>query len=220
MILERYPSYNVSPRGVVTSTRNTGSPVKIGSSASGYEIVQLVNDRGDRLVEATHRLVAQCFLENPLNLPQVNHIDGNKENNIVTNLEWISARGNAIHAAETGLYEKDYAKFKTPFGLIKGNPVERITKLGSTRYKNSAEAGRLTGIDPSSIKSVCKGYRASAGGFKWVYSDIPNLPASQEKLRAYRKVYHLIMSENTDIEHLIAYIRKIKGEKDGLCTMV
>lgn len=50
-----------------------------------------------------HRLVAATFLENPNNLLEVNHKDGNKENNAVSNLEWCSRRDNAIHAIRTGL---------------------------------------------------------------------------------------------------------------------
>ena len=74
---------------------------------------------------------------------------------------------------------------------------------------NSAEAGRITDIDPSSIKSVCKGNRASAGGYGWRYSEESNKPASKETLRTYRKVYHLIMTEEVDREHLINYIKDL-----------
>lgn len=50
-----------------------------------------------------HRLVAQAFIPNPDNLPEVNHIDGNRQNNYVSNLEWVDRQGNAIHAVQSGL---------------------------------------------------------------------------------------------------------------------
>lgn len=57
-----------------------------------------------------HRLVAQAFIPNPNNLPCVNHIDGNKQNNRVDNLEWCSYKQNMEHAVKTGLYKKYYGK--------------------------------------------------------------------------------------------------------------
>lgn len=50
-----------------------------------------------------HRLVASAFIPNPLNLPEVNHIDGNRQNNSVTNLEWVTRQSNYQHAIDTGL---------------------------------------------------------------------------------------------------------------------
>lgn len=68
------------------------------TNLNGYKIVTL---DGEQL--AVHRLVALHFLPNPYQYPQVNHKDGNKANNHVTNLEWCSAEQNAQHALETGL---------------------------------------------------------------------------------------------------------------------
>lgn len=53
--------------------------------------------------EYVHRLVAKHFIPNPLGLPEVNHIDGNRTNNAVANLEWVTRQGNAAHAVYTGL---------------------------------------------------------------------------------------------------------------------
>ena len=50
-----------------------------------------------------HRLVAEAFIPNPDNLPEVNHIDGNRQNNVVSNLEWVTRTGNVEHAIRTGL---------------------------------------------------------------------------------------------------------------------
>lgn len=59
------------------------------------------NNKGS--TQYVHRLVAQTFIKNPDNLPEVNHIDGNRQNNSVGNLEWVSRSGNAQHAVDTGL---------------------------------------------------------------------------------------------------------------------
>lgn len=69
---------------------------------SGYRFVSLsVNNKSKNY--AVHRLVAEAFLPNPLKLPIVNHIDGNKLNNNVENLEWVTAQKNSQHAHDTGL---------------------------------------------------------------------------------------------------------------------
>lgn len=68
----------------------------------GYECVGLMKN-GKQVNVSVHRLVASSFIPNPFNLPQVNHIDGCKENNHVSNLEWVSASENILHAFRTEL---------------------------------------------------------------------------------------------------------------------
>ena len=70
----------------------------------GYSIISL-SKSGKTKNFQIHRLVAQAFIPNPLELPQVNHIDGNKDNNSVNNLEWITNRDNVIHAYKNNLRE-------------------------------------------------------------------------------------------------------------------
>ena len=63
----------------------------------GYLRVDLFKN-GTRKHHKVHRLVAKAFIPNPNNKPQVNHIDGNKQNNSITNLEWVTNRENCEHA--------------------------------------------------------------------------------------------------------------------------
>ena len=76
---------------------HTGKPVKPQINGTGYYRVAI----GKKL-KFVHRLVAQKYLPNPDNLPQVNHKDGNKLNNHVDNLEWVSNRENSLHALRNG----------------------------------------------------------------------------------------------------------------------
>ena len=62
-----------------------------------------------RKAYGAHRLVAIAFIPNPMNKPDVNHIDGNKENNSVSNLEWVSKKENMLHAVRNGLAKNQYS---------------------------------------------------------------------------------------------------------------
>ena len=91
--------YEVSNLGRVSNYRKVMRPF---INNSGYEVVDLrVN--GTRTKKLVHRLVAQAFIPNPNNKCEVNHIDGNKLNNSVDNLEWVTSSENKQHAINSGL---------------------------------------------------------------------------------------------------------------------
>lgn len=81
--------------------------VKVETTSKGYLRVPLFKD-GKRKWHKVHRLVAQAFIPNPDNKPQVNHIDGNKQNNSVTNLEWVTDEENKLHRKKILVKEKPY----------------------------------------------------------------------------------------------------------------
>jgi len=81
----------------------TGTYLVGNFSFDGYLRVLLKRDSGGYITIGIHRLVAMMYLPNPLNKPEVNHIDGNKLNNCVTNLEWCSGQENVAHALKHGL---------------------------------------------------------------------------------------------------------------------
>ena len=80
-------------------------------SNSGYFIIILAKDK-ECFPMPVHRIVAEAFIPNPFNYSQVNHIDGNKENNMVENLEWCSQSQNTIHAYAIGLMPKKRNRLK------------------------------------------------------------------------------------------------------------
>lgn len=77
--------------------------IKGGMYPNGYRFVAFRGKDGSMHTQSIHRLVAEAFVPNPKNLPQVNHIDGNKTNNHAGNLEWVTAKDNIDHAIRTGL---------------------------------------------------------------------------------------------------------------------
>lgn len=88
--------YQISTWGRVRNAQ-TGTILKPYTNSKGYLKVYFYKD-GKKYKMRINRLVAQAFIPNPHNLPQVNHKDGNKENNSYTNLEWMTNRDNTLHA--------------------------------------------------------------------------------------------------------------------------
>lgn len=78
---------------------------KIWTTKRGYQCIAYYDTSGKQQQAYVHRLVATAFLPNPDNLPEVNHIDGNKQNNHVSNLEWVTSGENMRHARKTGLIQ-------------------------------------------------------------------------------------------------------------------
>lgn len=123
---------------------------------SGYPVVNL-HKQHHSLVVSVHQLVARAFIPNPLNLPTVNHRDGNKLNNASTNLEWASYSANNIHALESQLRQP------------RSNPVVQESVAGKiiAFYDSVSKASRVTGVSRGMI-SHCIHHRArTAGGYVW-----------------------------------------------------
>jgi hypothetical protein len=99
-----YPDYSATNDGKIISYRNSADGRELSpSTTNGYEKVCLHDRAGNKKNFQLHRLIAMAFIKRKRGCNIVNHIDGNKMNNAVSNLEWTTRRGNAQH------YEKHIA---------------------------------------------------------------------------------------------------------------
>ena len=146
--------------------KKQGRILKQGENHKGYPIVYLSVSQVDKTC-SVHRLVAQAFIPNPDNKPQVNHINGNKKDNTVDNLEWCTALENNRHALRNGLVSHDnmHKALRKKVRKIDVNTGEILEEYDSvTEAAKSVSKGR-TGC----ISRVCNKKRKTSYGFKWEY---------------------------------------------------
>ena len=140
--------------------------IKTPSVKNGYLKLSLHND-GISKNYYLHRLVADAFIPNPDNKEAVNHINGNKLDNKVENLEWTTAKENVNHAIITGLSKTNQKNQKSS-----SKPVAQYDRNMNLIkiYPSMKEAERETGISHSSISWCCSGRFKVGGGYIWKYA--------------------------------------------------
>ncbi len=136
--------YSITTDGIVHSFHKRKHVIRKQSVKKGYNICAVMLN-GQLKHMLVHRLVALTYIPNPENLPFINHKDGNKQNNNINNLEWISRLGNSQHAAATGLYKVkgDHGRARvvlnTQTGIFYGTRSEAyqtITNMGKSKFWN------------------------------------------------------------------------------------
>ena len=139
----------------------------------GYAQIQLFYN-GRRKHFYMHRLVAEAFIDNPKNLRYINHIDENKTNNNVSNLEWCTFEYNINYGTRNKRAGEKVAGSKNPqykFGkdTSRAIPIRQYSLTGEfiKEYDCAATAMRETGINQCTIRAVANGRRKTAGGYLW-----------------------------------------------------
>ena len=144
-------NYEISTDGDVRNYK-TKKVLKLGLDSRGYYRVSFsLGKAGTPKIAFPHRLVAEAFIYNPENKSQVNHIDGNKLNNEIGNLEWVTPKENIIHAIETGLIEdiQVLSNIANKASLVVNSKKVRTINIetGETRnYSSISECSREIGI--------------------------------------------------------------------------
>lgn len=139
---------------------------------SGYLIVRLCSGKKENQKNrSVHSLVAEAFIPNPYNKKCVNHIDGNKKNNRVDNLEWVTHRENTQHAIRTGLRDPHNNNHPNGADTPNSRAVMQYSKSGEyiRTWSCISDAARAIGIKPCMITNNASGRTKSAHGFIWKY---------------------------------------------------
>lgn len=165
--IANYPEYYVTDSGDIYSRKNyhnpTGRIIKLKPTqlSTGYLRIDLCKNN-KVYQKSIHRLVAEAFIPNPENKPQVNHINGIKTDNRVENLEFCTASENMQHAHKTlGINSK------------LGKRIKQVLQISNEqiigKFNGTHEAARKTGIRQQLINNCCNNKQKTAGGYKWIY---------------------------------------------------
>lgn len=165
-----FKDYVVSTAGRVLSYKRGGwRELQPYIGKNGYKYLNLRKD-GHTVRKNIHRIVAETFIDNPESKPAVNHIDGNKLNNNVENLEWVTYRENSRHAIEHGL--------TTPPDHVLGNeacrtPIVALCLETGEEYHYPSQRAASIDLDitPPHINKVLKGDCPHAKGFVFRYEE-------------------------------------------------
>lgn len=152
--LDKYDSMGRFHKGDIISIR-----IK---NRTGYPCIDLYKN-GERKNVNVHRLVAEAFIKNPNNYNVVNHVDGDKTNNCVENLEWCTQSHNIKHAYDNNLHNVDIEK------AIKKKKRKVLCHQNNKVYNSITEAGKELNLNISKICQVCKGTRSHTGGYTFEY---------------------------------------------------
>ena len=155
---KQYYNYMISDKGEVKNL-SSQTLLKGNKKKNGYIEYCLYID-GERKYKLIRRLVAELFIENPLNFDQVNHKDGNKENNHIKNLEWVNSSKNNAHAWENNLNK--------PHVLRVVNQYDLNYNFIKT-FESVAEAARKTGANRKGISAVCLGKQKKCFNHYWKF---------------------------------------------------
>lgn len=198
--IKGYPNYQVSNMGRIKrlSTgyyRRTEKILKPQLQNNGYLHIQLSQKNKTKCI-LVHRLIAQVFIPNPNNLPQVNHINEDKTDNRVENLEWCDRKyninyGNGISKrVKTNKENGTYKKIGEINSKIRSKSILQFSKDNSfiRKWDSATQVERELGYDRKQVCSCLKNRQKTAKGFKWVYADdYERIPFKVFDLEMYRK---------------------------------
>lgn len=178
-VIKDFLDYSISNQGRVKSHKNGLTLIMQNKLIpSGYEQISF-SQKNKKFYRYVHRLVAEAFIANPQNLPWVNHIDGNKTNNHVNNLEWVVPSENSKHAFKYGLSrinDQQRNAFIARTRSLLSRRVEQLTANGQIirTWDNACEAQKELGFDRSNIAEACRKGLVRYG-YRWRYISEPSL---------------------------------------------
>jgi hypothetical protein len=168
--IPNYPNYSVSTCGRIRND-NSGIFLRLNLTKKGYYHTTLYDSNSKSRTFKVHRIVASVHIPNTLNKPQINHIDGNKINNNISNLEWCTHSENQIHAYKNKLNVPKRGSENRHFGKYRGSSI-RAKLILSTQtgiyYDCAKDAADSINMNYSTFKSMLNAKSSKSKNFIYV----------------------------------------------------
>lgn len=164
--LDSHPNYGFTEDGRVFNLKFDRELKPYISNTTGYYYITLRHSDGRYRPTALHRIIAKLYVPNPNNLPQVNHLSGNKLDCHKDNLEWTDNQGNTQHAYDNNLIPKGVERHNNV------NPVENIhhvCELLQEGLYNHTEIEAITGVNRKTVGQIKyrKQWKDISSAYKW-----------------------------------------------------
>lgn len=172
-----FPDYEASTLGRI---RNKNAHKIIKDNVNGGYCQIILYKEQKRYPRKVHRLIAETYIDNPENKETVNHKDKNRQNNQVSNLEWLSVQENNEHKVRENFQRRD-STFRPVW------KCDKVTKMKIKKYDSACDAAKelnttMLKSAEGKIRYVANGHRMSTYGFFWQWEDYPTIIGEEWKL--------------------------------------
>ena len=170
-VIENFPTYSVSDNGGIKNNV-TSKILAYRRAGQGYFKVTLCQN-GKKVERYIHRIVAEAFIPNTLCKSEVNHIDGDKRNNSIGNIDWVTRGENMQH-----LYNcLDTFDMRRKMGLSRmgerNGASHKVVRVEDGKiYSCVTDAAKDIGVHRMCVSDVCRGKQKSTKGYHYVYLDV------------------------------------------------
>lgn len=221
--------YEIGNYGTVRNSK-TLKKLNPAIDKKGYERVCLTLKHSKKYTAKVHRLVAEAFIPNPENKPTVNHKNGNKRKNYVTNLEWATHKEQVDHVIRTGLKPPGLKGIDNPTSIYTLEQIHMVCSMLEQDKLSQADISRKTNVSRDMISRIRFGKAWTDVSCKYNISKAPKLQTYSDELRdtvkslilagkGNKKIIHELNLDDTVATYSFVNNIRVKLKREGSTTI-